>query len=68
MRHSANGESAISEVSCTETGKPWRKKLFFRFRVKEKALAIFRGLYKLRPKVKTARIRLDDAKFRRIGD
>ena len=64
----ADKEPAISDVSYTETGKPGWKKLSFRFRVKEKALGIFRVVYKLRPKVKTAQIRLDDAKVRRIGD
>ena len=65
---SADKEPAIYDVSYAETGKPGWKKLSFRFRVKEKALGIFRVVYKLRPKVKTAQIRLDDAKVRRIGD
>jgi len=65
---SADREPAVSDVTWRDTGKPGWKRLSFRFRVREKALGIYRIVYKMQSRVQSAHIHLDDARVRRIGD
>ena len=58
----------LSALSYKDTGKPGWKKLTFRFRIKERALGVFRMVYKMLPKVKEAQIHVDDVEIRRIGN